>query len=662
MTKKTLIIYLALILIASIEVSARQFIVSSVSQISSVMSTSLPGDTLIMKSGTWNNAQINFEGNGTAVNPILLTVQTPGQVILTGQSNLNIGGNYLIVDGLIFQNGYSPSGAVIEFRNSGNTPSNYCRLTNTSIIDFSIPDSTTDNKWVSLYGSYNRVDHCYLKGKTNLGTTLVVWLSDQPNYHRIDHNYFGFRPLLYTNGGETIRVGTSDWSQYDSFTTVEYNYFEQCNGDIEIISNKSCGNIYRYNTFYKCQATLTLRHGNRATVEGNFFIQENEKNAGGIRIIGEDHKVFNNYIQNTAGNGARSGISFMDGILNSPLNGYYQVKRAIVAFNTLVNCYSSLSIGVGNSSTQNMPTLDCVIANNLVYSTLGPLITYTDTPSNMTYQGNIFYGSNLGITNPSGISVINPKMIKGSDGLWRPDSTGSPVINAAVGDFPFVVLDMDGQSRDSVKDVGADEISNSAILSRPLTSNDVGPYKNDFILPVELISFSAKSINNNVNLSWTTASEINSREFIIIKDGKNIGVINSHGTSARLNNYKFTDNLVAPGFHTYNLNEVDLNGIIKIVGEKQIYVSGPNQFLLYQNFPNPFNPSTEISFFVPNESYVELKIYNQLGQECSVLVNEHLTVGYYHRNFSPVALSSGIYIVQLRAGNTVLTNKMLYLK
>jgi hypothetical protein len=179
---------------------------------------------------------------------------------------------------------------------------------------------------------------------------------------------------------------------------------------------------------------------------------------------------------------------------------------------------------------------------------------------------------------------------------------------------------------------------------------------------VELISFIAISINNNVNLSWTTASEINSREFIVIRDGKNIGVINSHGTSARLNNYNFIDNLVEPGFHTYNLNEVDLNGIIKVVGEKQIYVSGPNQFVLYQNFPNPFNPSTEISFFVPNEDNVEIRIYNQLGQECSVLVNERLTAGYYHRNFSPVAMSSGIYIVRLKARNALLTNKMLYLK
>jgi poly(beta-D-mannuronate) lyase len=486
MTSKILIYTILLLQFIVTQLSAREFLVSTAAQISSRMSTSLPGDTLTMTNGTWNNAAILFEGSGTSVNPILLRAQTKDQVIISGTSYLKIGGNYLVVDGLIFTNGYSGSNGVIEFRKSNGTVSNYCRLTNTSIIDFNNPDSTLDNKWVSLYGQYNRVDHCYLKGKTNIGTTLVVWLAATPNYHRIDHNYFGYRPVYPVNGAETIRVGTSDWSMYDSFTTVEYNYFERCNGEIETISNKSCGNIYRYNTFYKCQGTLTLRHGNRCTVEGNFFIQENEPNSGGIRIIGEDHKVFNNYLQNTGGSSYKTAITIMDGILDSPLSGYFQVKRAIVAFNTLVNCMYSFNIGAGNSGTQNMTPLDCVIANNLVYSTHAPLITYSDTPSNMIYQGNIFNGATLGITKPSGISTSDPKMKLGTGGLWRPDSLISPALNAAVGDYPYVTLDMDGQQRIGTKDIGADEFTSSSITSRPLTSSDVGPYKSDFTLPVAL--------------------------------------------------------------------------------------------------------------------------------------------------------------------------------
>jgi poly(beta-D-mannuronate) lyase len=581
MINKTYTLVLVIILAFSIETYSREFLVSSASQIASVMITSLPGDTLTMTNGVWNNANIVFEGNGTLNNPILLRVQSRDQVIISGNSNLKIGGNYLVVDGLIFKNGYSTSGDVIQFRKSDGAYSNNCRLTNTSIIDFSIPDSLTDNKWISLYGQYNRVDHCYIKGKSNSGTTLVVWLSDQPNYHRIDHNYFGYRPLLGFNGAETIRVGTSDWSQYDSFTTVEYNYFEQCNGEIEIISSKSCGNIYRYNTFYRCQGTLTLRHGNRCTVEGNFFIQENEPNSGGIRIIGEDHKVFNNYLQNTGGSSLKTAITIMDGIPNSPLNGYWQVKRAVVCFNTIVNCRYSFNIGAGYSSSQNMPPLDCVIANNLVYGTSAPLITFNDTPVNMTYEGNIFYGATLGITKPDGITIIDPKMKIGTGGLWRPDSITSPVINAAVGDFLFDTLDMDGQPRIGIKDIGADEISSAPIKLRPLTSNDVGPYKNDLILGV-------KSINSN----------------------------------------------------------------------------GPDKFILYQNYPNPFNPGTSIQYSVANTGHVTLKVFDILGNQVALLVNEVKQPGNYHVEFGSWSykLGSGVYLYQMCSGNMVSTKKMILMK
>jgi poly(beta-D-mannuronate) lyase len=578
MLNRTLLLFILSTLVG-VNSYSREFLVSSPSEIASVMNTSLPGDTLTMTSGIWNNVKIVFEGYGTKENPILLRVQSKDQVIISGVSYLKIGGNYLVVDGLNFKNGYSGSSSVVEFKKADGTSSNNCRLTNTSIIDFSNPDSAVDNKWVSLYGQYNRVDHCYLKGKTNIGTTLVVWLSDKPNYHRIDHNYFGYRPVYPENGAETIRVGTSDWSMYDSFTTVEYNYFEECNGEIEIISSKSCGNIYRYNTFYKCQGTLTLRHGNRCTVEGNFFIQENATNSGGIRIIGEDHKVFNNYIQNTGGSSYKTAITIMDGIPNSPLNGYWQVKRAVVAYNTLVNCRYSFLIGAGYSSSQNMPPLDCVIANNLVYSTSSPLITQDDTPLNLLYQGNIFYGSTLGITKPDGITVIDPKVKLGYGGLFRPDTIISPVLNAAVGDFSYVTTDMDGQPRIGMKDVGADEFSTAPIKLRPLTSADVGPYKDDFVL----------------------------------------GIKSDHST-------------------------------------------GVEKFILYPNYPNPFNPTTDIKYSIPSDNTVEIKVFNSLGKEICVLTKEFKKAGTYNIKFNAANLPSGVYFCRLKAGEQIRTNKMILLK
>lgn len=265
---------LFIIFILILDLFPKETRVNTISALSSAIASAQPGDTITILNGTYSNWVIGFNANGNGSAVILLRAETLNSVILTGKSSLKIGGKYLVVDGLKFTNGYVSSGSVIEFRNSSSAGSSYCRLTNTSIIDYSNPDSSIDSKWVSLYGNHNRVDHCYLKGKKNLATTLVVWLDANPNYHQIDSNHFGPRPELGVNGGETIRVGTSDWSLYNSYTTVEYNLFEECNGEIEAISNKSCGNIYRYNTFLNCQATLTLRHGNRCSVYGNFFFRE----------------------------------------------------------------------------------------------------------------------------------------------------------------------------------------------------------------------------------------------------------------------------------------------------------------------------------------------------------------------------------------------------
>ena len=452
---------------------AREIVVSSATQIAQAMTTAQPGDTLIMTNGVWTNQQILFQGNGTSGDPIVLRGRSYGTVTLSGTSRLKIAGNYLVAENLMFQNGNSAPDPVIEFRN-GSLESNYCRLTNSSISNYSPPDINTDNKWVSLYGTHNRVDRCSLKGKTNSGTTLVVWLTSHPNYHQIDHNYFGPRPDLGFNGGETIRVGTSDWSLYDSFTTVEHNLFDQCNGEIEVISSKSCGNVYRYNTFINCQGALTLRHGNRCVVEGNFFFGNGLSNTGGIRVIGEDHVIINNYIASTRGTSTRSALSLMNGVPNSPLNRYFQVKRATIAHNTFVDNQASITLGAGADSELTLPPLDCKFVNNVVYGTYSPFFTQVAVPINMTYQGNIYFGATLGLS-ATGFLNADPRFAAvGSDGL-RHISSNSPVINAAVGSYPLVVTDMDGQFRDSLKDIGADEYSMAVPNRRPLTIYDVGP-------------------------------------------------------------------------------------------------------------------------------------------------------------------------------------------
>jgi hypothetical protein len=88
----------------------------------------------------------------------------------------------------------------------------------------------------------------------------------------------------------------------------------------------------------------------------------------------------------------------------------------------------------------------------------------------------------------------------------------------------------------------------------------------------------------------------------------------------------------------------------------------PNEYVLHQNYPNPFNPSTTIKYAIRERSLVELRIYDILGSEVNVIVNEEQSAGNYEVDFSATSLPSGIYFYKLQAGSFVETKKMMLMK
>ena len=101
--------------------------------------------------------------------------------------------------------------------------------------------------------------------------------------------------------------------------------------------------------------------------------------------------------------------------------------------------------------------------------------------------------------------------------------------------------------------------------------------------------------------------------------------------------------------------------LITIVGGA-VDPARPSSFVLQQNYPNPFNPSTSISYSLPKTASVSLKIFNTLGQEVALLVNERKEAGYYRATWNASNVPSGIYFYRLRAGDFVETKKMVVLK
>lgn len=407
---KTILFTVVLLWIAAIG-QAKDYRIRSAKELEALVLA--PGDRVLLEAGEWKDQKIVFKGNGSKARPIVLLAANPGKTVLTGSSSLEIDGSWLLVDGLSFSNGFLEAGDVINFSESAS----FCRLTNTAVVDYNHPDEKVDYRWVSLRGAHNRVDHCFFKGKRHQGVTLVVWLSEKPNYHQIDHNYFGPRPELGRNGGETIRIGTSTWSFHDSFTVVEENIFERCNGELEAVSNKSCRNIIRNNLFYECKATLTLRHGNHSEVSGNFFIGNGKPGTGGIRIIGEDHFVHDNYFQDLTGTSVSAAISVMAGLPNPILTSHWQVKNALIKDNLILNCKEPFAIAAGYNPGRYLPALNTVFAENIIVADQSPLKWY-DEKVRIDFKDNLILSPSYSGTPEKGFTLKNEVLKKMKNGLY----------------------------------------------------------------------------------------------------------------------------------------------------------------------------------------------------------------------------------------------------
>jgi len=406
-------------------------VVNNIEEFNKAVSDSRPGDVIKLSNGVWKDTELSFTAEGTAESPITLTVETKGKVTLEGLSNIRIAGEYLHVEGLVFKNGHTPTGEVISFKQSKELLCNNCRVTECVIDNYNPSERHESDYWVGMYGKNNRFDHNYLVGKRNRGVTLAVRLTNEEslaNHHQIDHNYFGYRQTLGSNGGETLRIGTSHHSLKNSNTVVRDNYFEMCGGELEIISSKSCQNSYINNTFYECQGTLTMRHGNETLVENNYFFGNRKPNTGGIRIINEKQTVTNNYCEGLTGTRFRSAFAIMNGVPNSPINRYFQVQDSKASNNIFVDC-DNIQLCAGSDKERSAVPINTEMNNNVIYNkNKNDVFTIYDDVSGIIFLGNTLSPN---ITSPSYegkvIDGFSKKEIKFAkvDGLMLPEGVGN---------------------------------------------------------------------------------------------------------------------------------------------------------------------------------------------------------------------------------------------
>ncbi|OGU36537.1 MAG: hypothetical protein A2315_01820 [Ignavibacteria bacterium RIFOXYB2_FULL_35_12] len=196
---------------------------------------------------------------------------------------------------------------------------------------------------------------------------------------------------------------------------------------------------------------------------------------------------------------------------------------------------------------------------------------------------------------------------------------------------------------------------------------NVWEYDPEYVVPVELTSFTATANGKEVALNWSTATELNNQGFEVQRkfgsnDFATIGSVKGNGTTTSPNQYTYVDRLIDPGKYFYRLKQIDFDGKFEYSQTVEINWSPFITYKLEQNYPNPFNPSTKISWQFPVSSWQTLKVYDVIGNDVATLVDEFRPAGNYEVEFTASNLASGIYFYQLKTGSLIETKKMILLR
>jgi poly(beta-D-mannuronate) lyase len=375
--------------------------VTTVAEVVAAVKRARAGDEIVLAGGEYQDVKLTLAEKGEAGKPLVLRAENVGRAVLTGAPGVVVSGDYVEVRGLSFKDGRWPVGArgALSFDAAGHGRITECSFENST--------QTGSTSLVSFRnGAHdNRVDHCrFINTRYR---SVVVAVDDKalkigPSVrNRIDHNLFQDVPPLNANGAETIQIGQRAIPHSDlrPETVVEDNEFVRCDGEAEIISLKTTGNIIRNNVFRDCRGEVVMRHGHNNTVTGNRF----EGGSGGIRISGHGHIVTGNTMTGLRGTGIRLYFGTPD--LKHP-GSYLPVYGCVITDNTIVNC-GVAGIFIGDSKNAHhentkwagapwfaSPVMDCTVAptkNRIAKNTItgkpGTLIKIDEAPGN-TIEGN----------------------------------------------------------------------------------------------------------------------------------------------------------------------------------------------------------------------------------------------------------------------------------
>ncbi len=345
---------------------------------------------------------------------------------------------------------------------------------------------------------------------------------------------------------------------------------------------------------------------------------------------------------------ANSPSGYMSGYNDGITNGYawYRVTGGRQDFFTYFHHGREVTIEISDTKLPSPSSL--------------PSYWYYNKESFLDYIENTYYGIRGIVTDTSGNPVKAKIQIPSHDfnssEVYSDSITGAYYRMIAPGTYTLTF---------SADNYVAQTFSNVQAINFQATELNVQLVPNQ--TPVELIYFTAVQNGNDIDLKWSTATEINNKGFEVQRfskksDWNQIAFVEGNGTTTKIHSYSFTDNNVSEGKYQYRLKQIDFDGTFKYSDVVEVTVTLPDKYTLEQNFPNPFNPTTTIKYSIPASGFVSLRVYNLLGQEVATLVNENKKAGSHSVVFNASSLSSGVYICKIIAGHFTSTRKLMLLK
>lgn len=433
--------------------------VKSLAALQEKINNAKPGLTIVIENGVYTSEKpIVISRKGTADKPITITAATIGGVEINGTGGMVIGktASHIRIKGFKFT--HEAGKTKIE---AGAT---FCRITR------NVFECKGKGPYLSVSGNDNEVDYNTFQNKFTEGQMISVQgpgSSEMAQRTWIHHNYFyNFKPT--SNNCSSIQVGFSGRSLSPAHTIVEYNLFIETNGENENICNKSCDNIYRYNTFGDGVSELSLRHGNRCQVYGNFFL-----GSEGIRFFGHNHMIFCNYFERCS---PAINIGNGDGIIPpDKLTIHDRPDSVYVVFNILLNNTRNI---IMQRRSNGLGATNIIFANNIIQG--GNEAARIDgTLQNPVWEGNLIWETEgVGNIPEKGFIETDPKLkLEKPGGAHLAED--SPAIGKATGSYPFIMFDIDGQAPETKLNIGADQFHHKRQISNHILSpGEVGPFGN----------------------------------------------------------------------------------------------------------------------------------------------------------------------------------------